>query len=283
MPPVPMIRPLPGQSTRSLVTLTLRPSTSPHWTSAATGGGLISHVQSAVATFPSTSVALTVNVCLPTASPLYSRGDVQAPNAPPSSAQARLAPRSLAENSNVAPVCTVVRSGPDVIFTSGGTPTASTSTHHLLVAGERSTLPARSTARTWNSCEPTGRSYSAGEVQGAHASPSSEHWNVTVLALSLPSKRKTCVPPLLGSGGVSSSWVVGAMMSLCGAGPPSQRIVKHCSGFSVIGSSGPRLPCALLPPPSMLCRPFEPSLAQMPQPPLSLAMFALTVWVTFET
>src|SRR5918999_4059824 len=204
-PPVPMIRPLPGQSVRSFSSLTLRTRTSPHWTSAAAGCGLISHVHCAVSTFPSRSVALTVNVCLPTARPVYSRGDVQAPNAPPSSAQANAAPRSLAENSNVAPVCTLVRSGPEVILTSGGTPTASTSTNHLLLAGERSTLPARSTARTWNSCEPTGRSYSAGEVQGAHASPSSEHWKVTVLALSLPSKRNTCVPPLLGSGGASRS------------------------------------------------------------------------------
>jgi hypothetical protein len=62
-------------------------------------------------------------------------------------------------------------------------------------------------------------------VHGANEPPSSAHWNSTVLTLSLPSKRKLSTPDELGSGGVSSSCVVGAIPSVFGAAPPSHLIV----------------------------------------------------------
>ena len=64
---------------------------------------------------------------------------------------------------------------------------------------------------------------------------------------------------------------------------PSQRTLKHCSCLSVIGSSGPRLPWPVLPPLSMLTRPLLPSLAQMPQVPLSFATLSLISWLTLGT
>jgi hypothetical protein len=66
--------------------------------------------------------------------------------------------------------------------------------------------------------------YSAGDVHGSNAEPSIEHWNSTVLALSLPLKRKLATRSLLGFGGLSRSNVSGAMASLRGTSPPSQRI-----------------------------------------------------------
>ena len=51
----------------------------------------------------------------------------------------------------------------------------------------------------------------------------------------------------------------------------------------MIGSVAPTLPCALLPPPSMLTRPFEPSLTQMPQLSLSFAVLPLMMWLTLGT
>ena len=46
----------------------------------------------------------------------------------------------------------------------------------------------------------------------------------------------------------------------------------------MIGSSGPRLPWPVLPPPSRLKRPLLPSLAQMPQVPLSFATLSRISW-----
>ena len=68
-----------------------------------------------------------------------------------------------------------------------------------------------------------------------------------------------------------------------GADVPSQRTLKHWSGFSVSGSSGPRLPWPMFWPPSMFTRPLLPSLTQMPQLPLSLATLPPTSWLTFGT
>src|SRR5688572_24045188 len=180
----------------------------------------------------------------------------------------------------LASVATVEWSGPESIVTSGATPTGGGSIHQLYCAGVRSTLPERSTARTSKTWLPKARVYSAGEVHGSKEPPSIAHWNSTVLALSAPVKRKRSTPPVLGLVGASLIWVVGAIGSDCGAGPPSQRMLKHWRGSRVSGSSGPRLPMALLPPPSMLNLPLLPLLAQMPQPPLSLAMLALIVWLT---
>jgi hypothetical protein len=100
--------------------------------------------------FPAASVARTWNVCEPTASPEYAAGDVQAANAPPSSAHANDEPPSLDVNDNVAPCANVVAAGALVIVVSG----ASVSTVQVRDAGVGSTLPAPSFARTRNVCDP---------------------------------------------------------------------------------------------------------------------------------
>ena len=51
----------------------------------------------------------------------------------------------------------------------------------------------------------------------------------------------------------------------------------------MIGSIAPTLPWALLLPPSMLTRPFDPSLTQMPQLSLSFAVLFLMMWLTLVT
>src|SRR5918992_6073122 len=111
---------------------------------------------------------------------------------------------------------------------------------------------------------------------------STRHWNATLLALSFPLKRKVATSSLVVSGGPSRTIVVGGIWSDV-PGAPSQRTLKHWSGLRVSGSSGPRLPCALLPPPSTFTRPLLPSLAQIPQVPLSLAVLPVIVWVTLGT
>ena len=68
-----------------------------------------------------------------------------------------------------------------------------------------------------------------------------------------------------------------------GTAVPSQRTLQHWSGLSVIGSSGPRLPWPVLPPPSRLKRPLLPSLTQMPHVPLSLATLSRISCVTLGT
>ena len=234
---------------------------------------------------PSRSVARSVKSWMPTPRLVYSNGELQGASADPSREHSKVVPRSFAENSKVAVVWMVVESGAESIVVSGGSPTGGSSSHHTCRAGLRSTLPEMSTARTsnvWLLCS-SRPEYSTGEVHGPNAAPSSEHWKVTVLALSLPMNSKVATSFVLGCGGNSTRIVSGAIWSVCSPGPPSQRMLKHCSGFSVNGSMAPVLPCALLPPPSMFVRPFEPALAQMPQPPLSLAMLALMVWLTLGT
>src|SRR5688572_27209435 len=94
-------------------------------------------------------IARTLNVCAPTASgPAYSFGEPQGAYAPLSRLHSNLAPAASAVNSNVADVCTVVRSGPDVMLTSGGAAASGGLTHHAYSAGVRSTFLAASTART---------------------------------------------------------------------------------------------------------------------------------------
>src|SRR5688572_8282673 len=122
---------LSGQSTRSFITLTLSRSTSPHVTSRATEAGRTRQVQIAVASPPLGLIARTVKVCVATASgPGYSFGELQLANAPVLSLHSNLAPDPSAANSNVAFVWTVVRSGPDVMLTSGGALGAGGLTHH---------------------------------------------------------------------------------------------------------------------------------------------------------
>ena len=102
---------------------------------------------------------------------------------------------------------------------------------------------------------------------------------MTSLTLSVPLKRNTAALLVLGSAGVSRNCVSGATGSTEIGGPPAHWTIQHCCGSSVIGSSGPRLPCARLPPPSTLLRPLLPSLTQMPQLPLSLALLPLITWL----
>ena len=152
----------------------------------------------------------------------------------------------------------------------------------MWIAGVGSTLPEVSTARTSNVCVPTRRI----SLYGLCAAPcqsrvcatlSSRHWNVTLLALSVPLKRNVATSSWSSPAAPATSDVFGGIEVGRARTSPSQRTLKHCSGLSVIGSSGPRLPWPVLPPPSMLTRPLLPSLTQMPQVPLSLAMLSLIV------
>jgi hypothetical protein len=180
-----------------------------------------------VAWLPSRSVTRTRNSCRPTARPVYVFGEEHGENAVPSSEQSYVVPRSLEENSKVALVLTVVRSGPESIVDSGGVPAGSGSIHQTCLAGERSTLREMSTARTskvwlWSGARP---SYSIGEAHGANGAWSSEHWNSTVLALSLPMNSNFAVALVLGFGGDATRIVSGAIWSVRAPGPPSHRIV----------------------------------------------------------
>src|ERR671914_1018138 len=112
--------------------------------------------------------------------------------------------------------------------------------------------------------------------------PSTLHWNATLLALSFPLKRNVATSSLVVSGGPERSWVLGGIWSEV-PGVPSQRTLKHCIGLRSRGLSGPRLPCALLPPPSTFTRPLLPSLAQIPHVPLSLAVLPVIKWLTLGT
>jgi hypothetical protein len=81
----------------------------------------------------------------PRESPVTWCGDSQAANAAPSSEHWKVAPASALENSNVALVSWVGSSGPELIDVSGA---VTSSTVHAWVAGDPSTLPAWSIART---------------------------------------------------------------------------------------------------------------------------------------
>src|ERR671915_2233916 len=111
---------------------------------------------------------------------------------------------------------------------------------------------------------------------------STRHWYATLLALSFPLKRNVATSSLVVSGGPERSCVLGGIWSDVPV-LPSQRTLKHCMGFRSSGLSGPRLPCALLPPPSTFTRPLLPSLAQIPHVPLSLAVLPVMVWLTLGT
>jgi hypothetical protein len=80
-------------------------------------------------------------------------GEAHGVNAGPSRAHSNVA-GSLAVNSNVAVVAVVGFAGPEVIEVSGAVVSGGASTSHTKVAGDASTLPAPSIARTRNSCEP---------------------------------------------------------------------------------------------------------------------------------
>jgi hypothetical protein len=90
-------------------------------------------------------------------------------------------------------------------------------TSHVCVAGELSAFSDMSTARTRNSCDPTARpATECGDVQAAHAEPSSEHWNVAV-GSSLENVNVQPLRTVSGSGSSGPSSVGGAVVSDGGA------------------------------------------------------------------
>jgi hypothetical protein len=96
-------------------------------------------------------------------------------NEPPSNRHWKLLPDFVDVNENVAEVCNVEPLGPAVIVVSGGV----VSTTQVNDAGEASTLPAESTARTWNVCDALDRpAYVLGVEQAVKPPPSIWHWNV---------------------------------------------------------------------------------------------------------
>ena len=293
-----MIRPLPGQSIRSFVSRMLS-----HDDLAAGDLGRHRrrarsvHVQSAaVPTLGGTSrsVARTLNVCTPTpsAGSRPCRGEherrrrrrCRRERAPCRASTRTSSRRSSAENSNVASVCdrrrvrAASRSSSPAAGTAGGAdrPQVWRRRRRVDVAGRCRR------ARTSNVCGADGEDLAV-RARAARSRPA----------------RRAAVEPALERDGAR---VVGAgeaegrdvvvgraraarRRSACSAGSGRLRhgarrrsgSLKHCSGLSVIGSSGPRLPWPVLPPPSMLTRPLLPSLAQMPQLPLSFAMLSLIV------
>jgi hypothetical protein len=78
-------------------------------------------------------------------------------NAPPSSAHSNVEPSSLAEKRNVACVAELRVVGPDRIVVSGGVVSFGTWTVQVWLAGDGSTCPSASIARTSTVCGPTAR------------------------------------------------------------------------------------------------------------------------------
>ena len=138
-------------------------------------GAVVSTVHARDAGVPSTlpcaSSARTRRVCEPSASELYDAGEVQAPQAPPSSLHSNV-PASSAPSVNAAEVLVVVPVGPPVSVVCG----AVASTVQVRDAGVASTLPTPSLARTSSVCEPSVRPGNEGEAEHeAHDAPSSRH------------------------------------------------------------------------------------------------------------
>ena len=113
-------------------------------------GAIVSTVNSRVtgelSTFPTLSMARTANVCAPSASVVSVRGDVHAANCPSSSLHSNVEPGFVDVNANVGVLSLVAPVGPSANAVSGLT----VSTVKVRVAGEGSTLPAASCARTEN-------------------------------------------------------------------------------------------------------------------------------------
>jgi hypothetical protein len=125
------------------------------WSVMVVSGAAVSTVNDRVAGdasgVPRLSVARTENVYEPSASDAYARGDVQAAYEPvlgpgPSSLHSNVEPGLVELNPNDGDAPLVTPVGPDVIAVSG----AEVSTANARVAGDASTLPAPSVARTEN-------------------------------------------------------------------------------------------------------------------------------------
>src|SRR4051794_2638997 len=117
------------------------------------------------------------------------------------------------------------------------------------LAGEASTLPAASFARTWNVCWPFLRFlYVFGERQALHAPRSSLHWNVELVSVAV--KRNVATRERVRAAGPPRSLVFGAVMSgaasslaivtsvrpsaTCAAGEASSRSEKVSFGSKAV-------------------------------------------------
>ena len=131
-------------------------------------GGVVSYVARVAgvgSTLPAASRARTANVCRPSGGVT---GDVQALNAPPSTAHSNVPGLARGERERRPTV------------RPGSSPAAIASTVKVCSAGEGSTLPAGSFARTKNVCAPSVNVRASGDVQAAYAPSSTLHSNVAV-------------------------------------------------------------------------------------------------------
>jgi hypothetical protein len=162
---------------------------------------------------PAGSVALAVNVCGPSPSPLLVCVSlvVHGLAAAPSRAQTTLEPGSEARNRKVGLGSLITPpTGLEMM-----TPGATVSTVHEVEAASPM-LPALSTARTAKVCAPwPSPLYAVGLVQLPNAPPSLEHWNVTPgseseklnVASVLATRPDVLLPAMVGTGGATPSWV----------------------------------------------------------------------------
>jgi len=205
-----------------------------------TSGAVRSTIHERVAgegsTMPPVSFARTANVAGP---PAYVKlaPETQLMNVVPSFEHSNVEAGSGDANSNwtVAPVDDPA-AGPVTISVSG----AVVSTTQPSVAGDGSTLPARSLARTAKLRVPSLTAASCGDVHAANAAPSSAHSNVTAPAVSLPANVNSAVSALSSAGGPDSSSVSGAVMSVVHvaiAGVSSMLVLSAAATENVCGPS----------------------------------------------
>ena len=108
---------------------------------------------------------------------------------------------------NSASTSLVLAGGPDSIDVSGET----VSTRQEKLAGDASTFPASSTARTPKLCSPSSRpSYSCGELHSSKSAPSSEHSNDPA---SSAANTKAALVPDVTAAGANKINVSGATVS----------------------------------------------------------------------
>ncbi len=135
------------------------------------------HVRVAAAdVFPSASLARTSKVCAPSARPEWPTGEVQTPNAAPSSRHSNVTPPSVSEKPKLALVDETAPVGPESIVGTGG---ATVSTDQAREADGR--VPGRVLRLHLERVRALGeaRAGRAGEVQAANAAASSLHSSVT--------------------------------------------------------------------------------------------------------
>ena len=146
------------------------------------------------------------------ARPVRTFGEPQPAKPPASSLHSKVDPDSLELNSKAAAFSVIVPLGPESIVVSGAV--MSRSTVKVRVAGEASTLPAPSVARTEKVWEPLARPLrDFGEVQPLKAAPSSLHSKVDPDSLELKAKAAEAVVIVEPSPGPESMVVWGGVVS----------------------------------------------------------------------